>query len=71
MAKAKNHYHYECPRCGSFLGTNQVPLEGPPWCQNFTEHHSQKSYLMVFDKSRSTKDEPNPYPKSKKKVIYT
>ena len=78
MAK-QDKYFYECPyvsevtgeRCGSYIGTSQVPLGGPPWCQNHERHHSKKSYVMTFIPSKSKEEEPNPYPKSKKKVLYT
>jgi hypothetical protein len=64
-------YSYECPRCGQSLGANVVPIDGPPVCINYSGHHSKKSYNMTFVPSKSKHDEPNPYPKSKKKVIYT
>lgn len=66
-----DNYSYECPRCKLSMGTNAVPIGGPPTCSNYTGHHSKKSYDMVFVPGKSKKPEPNPYPQSKKKVIYT
>jgi hypothetical protein len=66
-----DNYSYECPRCGTSVGANVVPIGGPPTCSNYSGHHSKKSFDMVYVPSKSKKEEPNPYPKSKKKVIYT
>ena len=66
-----NNYSYKCPRCGTSVGTNAVPIDGPPTCSNYAEHHSKKSFDMDFVPDTSRKEEPNPYPESKKKVIYT
>ena len=71
MTTKKSDYFYECPRCGSTMGANVVPIGGPPSCANYEGHHSKKTYNMKFVPEHSRKDEPNPYPKSKKKVIYT
>lgn len=59
-------YHFKCPRCDVSMGVANAPIGGPPTCANYKGHHSKKEYLMEFDTSRSTEEEPNPYPKSKK-----